>query len=294
MTLVSQFRTILFADVSGSTALYETLGDKTAAKAIESCLNRLQGIVEQNGGRVVKRIGDEVMVVFLNAEQAFQASRSMQLGVSNSAPVQGVSLAIRVGFHHGPVLEEKGDFWGDSVNTASRLAGLAKAGQIYTSGTTVCALPAHLRGELRDLSELAVKGKQDALQVFELMWEDTGDATLLVGVTTGASQRASLRLRVGTTELELPPDCNALILGRERNCDLVIDERTASRRHARIERRGMQFFLIDESTNGTYLRVEDDREILLRREQAPLRRRGVISFGTPGARASQVIEYEAD
>ncbi len=70
MTLVSKERAILFADVSGSTALYEKLGDKPAAKMIEACLGELRAVVAKWEGKVVKTIGDELMVVFGRPEVA--------------------------------------------------------------------------------------------------------------------------------------------------------------------------------------------------------------------------------
>ncbi|MCC6472509.1 MAG: adenylate/guanylate cyclase domain-containing protein [Burkholderiales bacterium] len=294
MTLISQQRTILFADVAGSTAIYEALGDKPAAKAIESCLDALQAVAERCGGRVVKRIGDEIMAVFGCAEQGFEAARSMQRQVSGAPPAGGVPLAIRIGFHHGPVLEDKGDFWGDTVNTAARLAGLAKSRQIYTSGATAGELPARLQAELRDLAALSVKGKQDALPVFELMWEDGGDATQLAGVPAATAAQARLRLHLAARTLEYPAERNSFVLGRDTGCDLVVTEKTASRRHARIERRGAQFFLVDESTNGTYLHVDGDREVLLRRDQALLRGRGKIGFGISCTSAGAVLGFECE
>src|SRR5260221_697385 len=125
MTLISKERAILFADVSGSTALYELLGDKPAAKAIEACLGELRIIVAKRDGVVVKTIGDEIMVVFGNPEAACNAAREMQQRMIALPPTAGVKLAIRIGFHFGLVLEDKGDFWGDGVNTAARLASPA-------------------------------------------------------------------------------------------------------------------------------------------------------------------------
>src|ERR1700675_157396 len=104
MTLVSTQRVIFFVDVCASTALYEKLGDKPAAKAIEACLHELRRGVEERQGRVVKPIGDELMVVFSRPEAAFQAATEMQQRVAALPPIAGVKLAIRIGFHFGPVL----------------------------------------------------------------------------------------------------------------------------------------------------------------------------------------------
>jgi class 3 adenylate cyclase len=292
MTLVSKERAILFADVSGSTALYELLGDKPAAKAIEACLEELRGIVARRGGQVVKTIGDEIMVVFGDPEAACNAAREMQQRVVALPPIAGVKLAIRIGFHFGFMLEEKADFWGDGVNTAARLAELAKAGQILTSGATANALSAAQRGNLRDLDAIQVKGKHEAVRVFELMWGDTEDSTQFAGLASSARVEAKLVLEVGERTLDFPREKTVLLLGRDSNCDIVVNEKTASRLHARIERRGVQYVLIDESTNGTYVQIEGDREVLLRRDRVMLRGRGKIAFGTSTGAAVELLLFD--
>jgi len=292
MTLVSTERAILFADVSGSTQLYERLGDKPAAKAIDALLDELSNIAAQREGKEVKRIGDELMVVFGKAEFAFQAATEMQQRVSAMLPASGVKLAIRIGFHFGPVLEDKGDFWGDGVNVAARLAGLAKANQILTSDATVNTLPPGQRTGLRDLDAFSVKGKQEAVHVFELLWGDTDDATQLAKLSSSARLETKLTLEIGGRTLDFPADKAVLVLGREKTCDLVVGEMTASRRHARIERSGLQYVLVDESTNGTFVAIEGDREVLLRHDRVLLRGRGKIGFGTSTSSAAELLSFE--
>ena len=292
MTLISKERAILFADVSGSTALYELLGDRPAAKAIEACLEELRVIVAKRDGQVVKTIGDEIMVVFGNPEAACNAAREMQQRMIALPPTAGVKLAIRIGFHFGLVLEDKGDFWGDGVNTAARLAGLAKAGQILTSGATANSLPAAQRTDLRDLDAIQVKGKHEAVRVFELMWGDVDEATQFAGLASSAKVQVRLILEVGERTMEFPPEKTMLSLGRDSSCDIVVSEKTASRLHARIERRGVQYTLIDESTNGTYVAIEGDREVLLRRDRVMLRGRGKIAFGTSTAAAAELVLFD--
>jgi class 3 adenylate cyclase len=292
MSLITKKRAILFADISGSTTLYETLGDKPATRAIETCLDLLREVVEKLQGQVVKTIGDEIMVVFGKPEAACEAAMEMQHRMAALPPVAGVKLAIRVGFHFGPVLERKGDYWGDGVNIASRLTGLAKGGQILTSGATVENLPAAQQNHLRNLAALPMKGKHEAIRVFELMWGDTGDVTLMEVLASSARIEVSLRLEIGGHTLRFPAEKSALSLGRDRDCDLVVKEKTASRRHARIERSGAQYMLVDESTNGTYVAIEGDREVLLRHDRLPLRGRGKLGFGTSTGSANEVLSFE--
>src|SRR6185369_3792473 len=150
----------MFADVSGSTSLYEKLGDQRALAAIEAVLSELRKSTVLQSGHVVKTIGDEVMAVFPSVDAAMQAACDMQVRVAAIPQGDGARLAIRVGFHFGPAIEEKGDYFGDEVNTAARMAGLAKSGQIITSGPTVDALSPLLKASTREIDALQVKGKQ--------------------------------------------------------------------------------------------------------------------------------------
>jgi hypothetical protein len=212
--------------------------------------------------------------------------------MSTWPPTAGAKLAIRIGFHFGLVLEDKGDFWGDGVNTAARLAGLAKAGQILTTGATANALPALQRTNLRDLDAISVRGKQDTVRVFELMWGDTEDATQVAGMAASAKVEAQLTLEVGERTMCFPPEKSVMVLGRENTCDIVVSEKTASRQHARIERRGVQYVLVDESTNGTYVFIEGDREVMLRRDSVMLRGRGKIALGTSTGTAVELVLFD--
>jgi class 3 adenylate cyclase len=292
MTLVPKERAILFADVSGSMAFHETLGDKLGWKAIKTCLAELREIIEKRQGQVVKVIGDEIMAVFDRPETASAAARDMQLRVRVMEPVAGVKFEIRIGFHFGQVLEDKGDFLGEGVNTAARLRSLAKGGQILTSGTTANKLSITQRIYLRDQDTVNLQGKQDAMNVYELLSGDTEEATHVAGLATSANVRAFLTLAVGERTLSFPEGKTVFTMGREKDCDLVVTEKTASRRHARIEKSGLQFMLVDESTNGTYLAMDGDREVLVRRARVPLRGRGKIGFGTSTAKAEQPVRFD--
>src|SRR5215510_12465213 len=92
---------VLFADVCGSSALYETLGDAEARRAVERCLNRSERAAVAHRGTLIKTIGDEALIVFDAAEQAFFAACEMQQKVDDLPPVSGNKLSIHVGFHFG-------------------------------------------------------------------------------------------------------------------------------------------------------------------------------------------------
>ena len=291
MTLISREFAILFADVTGSTRLYEEMGDKPAAKAIERVLVEMQAVVAQWGGRVVKTIGDEVMAAFTKAGAAAEAARSMQERVDAMLPVAGHKFAIRVGFHFGPVLEDKDDFWGDGVNTAARIAGLAKARQILTSAATAAALPPQFQPLMRDLDAQAVKGKQDGVHVFEMLWQADEETTQMVHTPTQLHRSRPIVLSLGGRPVVFPMEKGSVSLGRDAGSDIHVTEKSASRQHARIELRGAQYFLVDVSSNGTYVTLDGDQEVLVRREQIMLRVGGKAAFGVAASLATEVLTF---
>ena len=270
---------ILFADIAGSTRLYDTLGDTIAKRLVDECIQLMRDIVTQYGGRVVKTIGDEVMCVLPNADSACLAATDMQLKISAMPVVSGVQRAIRAGFHAGPVIEENNDVFGDSVNLAARMAGLAKAMQIITTQATVEQLSPLLRRSTRGIAALSIKGKGAEVDVCEVIWQAGDELTMATPSIARMATKCSLQLRYGGTELVLDQTDSVIVLGRDGNCQITVADRMASRQHARVERRRDKFFLVDQSTNGTYVLMDGEAEITLRREELMLRGSGRIAFG---------------
>jgi adenylate cyclase len=191
---------VLFADIAGSTKLYDALGDTQAKLMIDEALGALREVTKRHRGRVIKTIGDEVMCAFPGAERGFLAATDMQTVVNALAVTKGVKRMIRVGFHAGPVIEEHGDVFGDTVNVAARMAGLAKGLQIMTTRLTVDKLPESLRASTRPIAAIAVKGKADELAVCEVLWQESDDLTMAAGVHQ-AAQAAALVVRHGPKEI---------------------------------------------------------------------------------------------
>ena len=282
---------VLFADVSGSTKLYDSVGDAAALAAIELCLRLFSALTEQHGGRVVKTIGDEIMAIFPGAAEAGRAAVDIQLGMREMAPVDKVRLGVRIGMHQGTVTERDGDVFGDTVNLAARLTDMASSGQIITSLETVDHLEPIQKMDCRTLYSIAVKGKEDEVRICEVLWTDTDDVTQLVAQRATTDQGKQLRLVYRSRVLVLDDPKKTLVLGREPTADLVVPDRMASRVHCEIERRQDKFVLTDRSANGTYLTIDGDQEIVLRREEAMLRHHGVIALGQSQNTATERVEF---
>jgi adenylate cyclase len=280
MTGIQRNLCVLFADVSGSTRLYEKLGDTDALRAIGRCLERMERAVLAYKGRVIKTIGDEIMAVFDSAEAGMLAASDMQQRIDDLPLISGAKMAIRVGFHFGPAIDENNDVFGDTVNVAARMAGLAKAGQIVTTETCVMLMPELLRRSTRDIDALTVKGKEIDIRVHEVIWQEDAELTMKSGsMAPVAATEARVRLRHGADEILLSAERPAVSLGRDTTCDIVIRDGSASRNHGKIERRRDKFVLVDISTNGTYVTFQGEPEFVLKREELILRSRGRIVFG---------------
>ena len=177
---------VLYADIAGSTRLYEVLGDAEAERLIEEVLSASAAITQQHGGRVIKTVGDAIMCLFASAELGFRAATAMQYKVDSLPVTGGLKRRIRIGFHAGPVIEEAGELLGDTVSIAAAMSGRAKGMQIMTTRSTIEALPSGLRGFTREIKAIPVKGGADDIVVCEVLWQDQGEliramATLAVG-----------------------------------------------------------------------------------------------------------------
>lgn len=287
---------IMFADVSGSTQMYDRLGDEAAKKTIDRCLGSLQVVVEANQGIVVKKIGDELMCRFDTADAAVSAAIVSQSEIKSMGGTELAPLSIRIGIHYGEVIEDDNDIFGDAVNIAARMAGIARGGQIITTADSVAELDTELASQARQVDLTRVKGKQEKLAVFEVLWEQGGDVTRVATelLSRGVARPKKLRLSRGEMAWEIASEADSVSIGRGESCDIVVDTALASREHAYCELRRGKFVLVDRGTNGTYVGIDGEDEIYLRREEMVLRGKGSISLGKPAAEtaAESLIRFE--
>ena len=273
---------IVFADIAGSTKLYDTLGDQVARAKVAETLETISNVVKGHGGTVIKTIGDEVMCTFPTAEDAASACCEMHESLDEvNANIEDTTIiAIRIGMHFGPAIMEGGDVFGDAVNLAARMAAQAKANQIITTLTTVDMLSPVMRASTRFIDHAPIKGKQEEIDIYELIWQEE-DVTRMATGMLDAKKTPEVRLRLNyqDSEVVLNKQRSSVMMGRSRDCDLPINEKLASRQHVRIELRRDKFFIIDQSTNGTHVRTESGEYAFLRREEMPITGSGNISLG---------------
>ncbi|MDX8386487.1 MAG: adenylate/guanylate cyclase domain-containing protein [Gallionella sp.] len=273
---------VLFADICGSTALYETLGDDVARRLISGCINALVGVLPQHNGRLVKTIGDEVLCAFPSAETAYRAACDMQAAMTGLLTPAGHQMYVRIGFHYGDVIIESGDVFGDTVNVAARIAAVTRAGQIMTSLAVVEALPEDLQGNTNHIFRVELKGKQEEFDIYAVTWETDDKMITRLGVPAfrkPGEVTGKLVLSYLSKQMTIDKDNRKVAVGRDESCTMVVSNRLASRHHAVIEFRSGKYFLGDQSSNGTYVKFSDGHVVHLSREELILQGSGIISLG---------------
>lgn len=290
---------ILFADVVGSTRLYEQLGDKRASETVGLCIRLMRQATEEFRGTVIKTMGDEVMSTFASADDALSAAAEMQqsIGEQPLLAMPDGQVAIRIGCHFGPVVIEHRDVFGAAVATANRMTSQAKPGQIITTAAMVAQLGSLWRSAVRQVDLTAIKGASAEVMVYEVFWqEEQEDVTSMLRplVLTPAARHSPSRLLLRANGRDYVVDARqaAVTVGRAEDNDLVLKGNLVSRLHARIELARSRFMLIDQSTNGCFVVPAGGAEHFLRRDSFVLQGRGVIGLGqSPETGGPQTLEY---
>ncbi|MFH0945606.1 MAG: adenylate/guanylate cyclase domain-containing protein [Planctomycetota bacterium] len=280
--------TVFFADICDSTELYEVQGDTVAHEQIENALKILARITANHKGKVIKTIGDEVMCSFSSADAAFRAAAEMHETLCNE-------IRVKTGFHSGPVLLQEDDLYGDTVNVASRVVGMSKAGEILMTKSTAEELSPALRTLTHKICQATFKGKSSPVSIYGVVLEDDEMTTVTQTVDSSRIIVGSLRTMVllyqdHRTEVAL--DCPATALGRSADCGLIVDNPKVSRRHASIEYKQGAYYLTDHSTNGTYLVFHSGERQFLKREATRMPKSGFIYLGEyPEGDQEHAIEF---
>ena len=277
-------RAVLFADICGSTALFERLGDQGGQRLVDRVLEAMSRLVKLNQGRVVKRLGDAVLADFERAGACLSAAAQIhgQLPQTVDWSEEVSPLSLHSGAHWGRVIPVGSDIYGDAVNVAARLAELAGPGQILTSEQTVQVLEPEHQAGTRFVTCLNLRGRKREVKVYEMLW-DTGGLTVLSPLPPDLPRPrgGSLRLELGGLALEVNQDQLQVNLGRGPQNHLVLDRAWVSRAHARVELRRGRFLLVDFSSNGTFLQPQGGKLVYVKQDQASLEGRGVITLGRP-------------
>lgn len=294
-------RTVLFADLRGSTALYLRLGNTEAASVVTQSLNLLQQIVGHAGGRVIKKLGDGLMAVFAHPNEAVQAADEMHdsleriVAVPDLLPQRTTAVKLKVALASGEMVEVEQDWFGDAVNVAARLLDLAGDNETLTTERVVLTLDSEARERFRSLDRLHLRGRREPVPVYRMEARRFGDT-----VSTQFEEARStdmpdgLRLTWMDDSRVFAVDSPAIVFGRSPQATYCIDDSRVSRSHARVEYHGGHFQLTDLSYNGTFVRFAHEEQVItLRRGTCTLHGHGIISLGAaPGDHSAACVAFE--
>jgi len=288
---MSDQTTVLFADLMGSTGVFETIGSARASRVVTGLTQWIGDIVALHHGRVVKTLGDGVLAVFPHAPDAISAvvdiQRSHQKRIASSSG--GTRMPIRIGVARGEVEFVDGDCYGDAVNVASRLSDLSGPHQIWANNLSLEHSVESDGVRFRPLGPITIRGRVEPCQVFQVEWhlDVSSDFLTMQATLAPADEQLERDLLGGEIELiwldqhkrfrshQLP-----IHIGRVSQAEFVVNDPRVSRTHARIDWRNGSILLVDISTYGSWVRFSGGgADLLLRREECVLHGKGEIALG---------------
>lgn len=282
--------TVVFADLTGSTGVFEKFGNVKATEAITRLTLWIRGVCEKHRGHVVKSLGDGVLILFKESRDAVDAATELQR--IHYARIQHwpppLKMRLQIGMARGDVVEQNNDCYGDAVNVASRLSDLSGSEQILVSESVMQQLPESFTVRSRCLGPMVIRGRNDTCVVHRVEWQDevlSGVFTMPASLMSSAFDKHNKQpVAIDLSWLDLNARFTAadfpVYLGRDSDAQFVVQDPRVSRRHAVIEWRTGKFYLKDISSYGTWVRFSGGESMVaLRRQDVALPLMGEIALG---------------
>jgi adenylate cyclase len=225
MAKTTELLSVLFSDISGSSKLYELLGDQVAQKIIGKILDRLSDLTVQYSGKVIKTVGDAVVCTFNSADNAIGAAKAMQLtmtfGISDDANLPQIN--IHIGIHHGSVVINNDDIFGDAVNITARVADYANPRQIVATRAATDNLSEEASCFKKYLTRITAKNISGEIELFEINFEEQ-QSTLVLDTRKISEDLfcSSLYLTRGGQVIVLDVQKQVVSVGREEFNDIAV------------------------------------------------------------------------
>lgn len=283
--------TVVFADLMGSTGVFETIGSARASRVVTQLTQWIAEIVVAHNGSVVKTLGDGVLAVFAHAPDAITAVVEMQRSHQKrmASLASSARMPIRIGLARGDVAFVDGDCYGDAVNVASRLSDLSGPHQIWVNNSSLEQSVEAEGVRFRPLGPITIRGRAEPCVVFQVEWHENLTSDFLTmqaeldsrhdlvdkDIFGGEIELVWLDVRKRFRSFELP-----IHIGRVSQAEFVVNDPRVSRAHARVDWRNGSILLVDVSTYGSWVRFSGGgADLLLRREECVLHGKGEIALG---------------
>lgn len=290
---MSEKQTVVFTDLHGSTAVFESLGNARATEIVTGFNRAISSWVEKHQGKVIKTLGDGVLAIFAMPQDAVDASvhiqRQHHLALAELPVAQ--RMALRIGLSTGDVEWVQGDCYGDAVNVASRLCDLCGPGQVWTNETTVSLASERSGVSFRALGPIAVRGRLEPCSVYQIDWqqESVTDVMTVLGNFDPEHWKSSSDVLGKEVTLECLGQTATfhsfdlpVSIGRVRSNNFIVADPRVSRIHAQLSWKNGAIVLDDVSSYGTWIRFDGASSVtdsLLRRGSSVLHGRGSLALG---------------
>lgn len=274
---------VMFADVVGSTRLYEELGDVEAQAIVSAALNVVRDICDAHHGEVKVELGDELMVVFADAGDAAASACDIHAKISerlaNEAP--DTAITMRIGMHQGPLPDQ--DLACETVKIAQWAASNAKSEQTLATEIVIEHLPRIFQAVSRYVDDETWNFVSlEHVTLHEIIWD-------VEGVTAYAGEKPTLKnerckeveFSYMDQRVRLNADRPVISVGRGDQNDLVVLNDLISRQHFSVQMSRGRCTITDNSTNGTVIAAADGTNQSVKKETLPLHGNGQIIIGRP-------------
>jgi adenylate cyclase len=271
---------VLFADVSGSTSLYQAIGDQAAFAAIQAFLQTLRSTIVRHEGVFVKTSGDDVLCWFHKAPNAVAAANQMMQATSDG------DLEVHAGLEWGSFVCVQNDIFGDCVNAAARLCALANQRELLVGALCFEHLDGEDRAKFVSISPLRLRGRREAASIHSLQMAETGDRTHFSHLTSEAHATWDALVEYEGQQWRIT-EGDVLTVGRLADNTVLVPHRSVSRLHATVRLTNGLVEFEDHSSTGSAVIKETGEQLVALRQTVVLSGKGTVFLGAktadPGA-----------
>jgi class 3 adenylate cyclase len=268
--------TIVFVDLVGSTAIYQSLGNAKGAELVSGVTEWIGSACKAAGGHVIRYLGDGVLMAFRQGAPAVECAIEIQRlqGEHNASLPDGLHTQLKVGMARGQIVEAQTGWIGEAINVATSLCDRCVPDQILATGLAVDQISLKNFARFRNLGSMFMPGKSQPMDVFQIEWRQdvsAGFQTVRAELQTvdfdeskpmGGIRLVGLGKQATFDRSELP-----IVVGRHENAHFSIFDPRVSRLHAKIYEHDDVLVLEDTSRHGTSVRFSTGNTVLILRNQ---------------------------
>lgn len=282
--------TVVFVDLVGSTALYQSLGNAKGAELVSGVTDWLGRLCQSSGGQVIRYLGDGVLMAFGSRGAALECALQIQCRQHehNANLPESQQAELKIGMARGPVVGGPNGWIGEVVNLATSLSRRCAPAQILATALVVdqIALKGFVR--FRNLGDMHLPGKTQPVDVFQIEWR--ADANAAQQTVRGelapmhfddSRPLGGIRLTVADRQATFHLDELPIVLGRHEHAHFTVLDARVSRLHAKIYELDDMLVLEDTSRYGTSVRFTSGNTVLtLLNQECVLHDSCEIAFGS--------------